>query len=285
MPYSATIPPCYQVLKVLGQGGEGTVYAVRNRSNGDKSVMKVFYAPLPYNRSEGLRFYADRVGSNEYGLSEIRLLYDDSDQIVALEYPFIQLHRVHQRCLSYFEQVAQAFFHAYCQMQGYLMSRHEIGLTDTIASHFLLAKDGRLHFVDYGVHIESITHAWSLDRGLFGYGLAWMLSSIYNINLKLEVQHSPGYSYDRPCIYCMAKSLDIIADQHDWVRRILSEVRCHNASVLLDPEFYWQLSEYLPNRPWLPRLIIGMSNALFYARKALDMCFASLGIGELPPSS
>jgi len=156
-------------------------------------------------------------------------------------------------------------------MQAFLISRHKIGLTDTLASHFLLTQDGKFHFVDYGINIESITHAWSLERGLFGYGLAWMLSSIYNVNLKLEVQRAPGYSYTSPCTYCMAKSLDIVAAQHDWVGEILSEVRSHNASILLDPEFYWRQSRRLPNRVRFPRLILGMSNGLFYARKMLDM--------------
>ena len=246
------INPLYEELKTMGYGWEAYVYLVRDQSTGRKLIVKVFHEPPT---SDGLKLYADRVKSNQYGLSPITLL-QGSDGIVALQYPFVRLHHVNYRMFSLSDCTAKSLFGQFCLMQWYLMSHHGIGLTDPRKENFLLTPDGQFHYIDYGRNIFSVTDPRALDRGLFGHGFAMLLLGTYNINLKLEMPYSYSYSYSEPCIYNQCKAMDIVATGHAWVRRILSEVRSQDASIFLDPEFYWRLGVSLPRRVPLPQIII-----------------------------
>ncbi len=252
----------YDVLKILGQGGEGTVYLVEDKA-GANLVLKVLHNPYPRVWTAGLRKYADSVIANEYGLPVITLL-QNSDKVFGIQYPFVQLYQIHWRILQSSEQVAQAIFGAYCRMQSYLMSRYSIGLRDTPVEHFMIARDGQCHFVDLGLGISTIDNRRTLEYGLLGYGVADLLLSIHHINIKHSMLPVKGYSYDRSCIYCMNEELDAVAKQHRWVQDILSDLRSHKASILFDPEFYLHLAERLPSRISCPLLVLSVSNSLFW---------------------
>ena len=252
----------YQVLRVLGQGGEGTVYLVKDRAEARRLVLKVFHEPRPRAWVPGLEIYANSVAPNDCGLPVIRLL-QDSDQIIGIQYPFVQLYQIHPRVLRLSERVAQALFGAYCRMQSYLMSEFGIGLWDVMVDHFMIAKGGQCHYVDFGYGVQTINQPRCLEQGLLGYGFSMLLLSIHGKNIRLVVPTSKDYSYDKPCIYCMNKELDAVAAQHSWAREVLFEVRGHKASIFHDPEFYRRLGERFPGRIPVPPLIIWASRFLF----------------------
>jgi len=248
----------YEELKTIGYGWEGYVYLIKDQSTGDKLVLKIFHEPPA---SDGLKLYADRVKSNKYGLYQIMLL-QESDRIIALQYPFVALDHISYRIFDLVSCTARLLFGQFCLMQWYLMSHHGIGLTDPQRTNFLLAPNRRFHYIDYGRNISSITNPRALARGLFGYGFAMLLLDIYNTSLKLEMGYSFSYSYNKPCIYNMCEALDVIAARKPWVREILSEVRSQNGSIFLDPDFYWRLGMSLPQRIYFPQVIVSTSKLL-----------------------
>lgn len=246
------INPRYEEAKTLGYGWEGYVYLVRDRSSGRRLVLKIFHEPLA---SDGLRLYAERVEPNEYGLYPVTL-FQESDRILALAYPFVKLYYVNHKICSLSSYTAKALLGQFCFMQWYLMSHHGVGMKDVRRGNYLLAPDGQFHYIDYGKSILSVTDPQALAEGFLGYGFANLLLDLYSIDLHREMPYSSTYSYDRPCIYNMCEALDVVAAKHRWVRDILSEVRSQNASIFLDPEFYRRLGMSLPRRVCLPRLII-----------------------------
>ncbi|MBX2998550.1 MAG: hypothetical protein KF893_08585 [Caldilineaceae bacterium] len=251
----------YEFLHIIGQGGEGTVYLVRDKESGSKHILKIFHSPIQGTSANGLRAYAAKIRENEVGLPVISLIGSDN-QVDALHYPYFPLYNVHWRLLSSFEKIGQILFGAYCHMQHYLMSHCGIGLSDTDVGHFLLSEQGQFHFVDYGFAIKSINHTHYLDQGRFGYGFAMLLLSIHQMNLKLETLPTPAYDYNAPCRYSFSRQLDVVAEKHTWVKEILAEVRRQKSSIFLDPLFYKELGERFPHRVLLPQLIIGASNVL-----------------------
>jgi hypothetical protein len=186
-------------------------------------------------------------------------LLGDADEIVAIAYPFAPLYPIHWRIPVYFESAAQAIFGAYCRMQSYLLTRANIVLLDTVKDNFMIARDGQIHFVDFGFGVRSAHHPQVVDEGRLGYGFAMMLLSLYNQNLKLEMRPAAGYAQDRPCVYCASRSLDQLAGRHAWIAEILSQVRSRNASTFAEASFYQRIGERLPSRlPW-PTLIVGFT--------------------------
>jgi len=256
----------YHVLRILGRGCEGIVYLVEDKERLRKLVLKVFHKPYPRDWVPGLIIYADNIIANDNGLPVITLL-QSSDKIVGVQYPYVQLHSLHWRILNLSEQVAQSAFGAYCRMQSYLISEYGLVLPDTPLCHFMVAKDGQWHYLDFGVKVRTMSDPMIPKYGLLGYGFAALLLSIYNKTLHHLMLPVEGYSYDEPCIYCMNEWLDAVAIQHSWVQEILSEVRSHKPSIFHDPEFYRHLSERLPSRVPLPSLVLSISKFLFWVRK------------------
>jgi hypothetical protein len=253
----------YELLNVLGQGGEGTVYLARDKRDGSNHILKIFHTPMQGTSVDGLRAYSTRIQRNDVGLQHIRLI-ESAHQVNALHYPFIPLQKVHWRLLTSRMHLGQALFGSYCRMQHYLISQCRVALTDTDVSHFLLAEDGQFHYIDYGFAIKSIDHARYLDEGRLGYGFTMLLLSIYRKNLKLETLPTPGYDYNAPCRYCFSKQLDTVAEEYPWVKEIVSQVRGQNSSIFLDPDFYQRLGSQFPYRVLFPQLVIRTSSVLLY---------------------
>jgi hypothetical protein len=256
----------YRLLKKLGQGGEGIVYLVQNKSTNEKYVMKAFHKPIIGTSMSGLRICAEKGCATALGLPEITLL-GDADQIAGVLYQHIPLYEIHWRVLNSWEQVAQAMFGAYCRMQAHLISQCGIGLLDTVADHFLINRGGEFHYVDYGFMIKPIDHPGMVAQGMFGYGFAMLLMNIYHKNIKSVVGPIQEYDYSKPCIYCQSKELGEVAARHAWVREILSEVYASEASIFLEADFYQRLGDSLPRTVRHPELIISLSSALDALRK------------------
>ena len=256
------LDPAVRIERTLGRGGDGTVYLARSRDDHSLYVLKVFTHPVPFDQADGLILYASSVGANEFGLAHITLI-EDRSHILALKYRHSPLRPVHYLCFAAWDHVAQCLFGAYCRMQHYLISRHEIALTDTDVRQFLLAPDGRFHYIDYSGDIESIHHPWSLERGQFGYALCLLLASTYHRHLKVLIRPTPGYSYTRPCSYSMHGELTALAERHAWVAKVVREVRNNNASALLDADFYLRLCEGMPERVRFPSVVNATSRLLF----------------------
>ena len=260
----------YQVIRELGHGGEGRVYLVRDRSTNEKFVMKIFYRPMRGPLIEGIRRYAARVDRNSYGLPKSRLI-QTKDQIEAVLYPYMPLYMLHWRLRIIFEPLPQALFGTYCRMQTFLLSQHQVALVDTIADNFMLSRSGRFHYIDLGRGISPIHYDKYVDRGEFGYSFAMLLLSLYNVNIKMGNLPRPGYSYGRPCVYCMDKRLDIIAHRHQWVQEILLEVRSRKASVFLEPRFYQELGKRFSTMVPFPFLIFLASQSLSTVKKFREL--------------
>jgi hypothetical protein len=246
----------YEVIRTLGQGGEGRVYLVRETETGEKWVLKVRHEPIRGTATAGLKLYASQIGPNPHGLPQISLL-GGPDEIAGIAYRFVELYPIYWRISAYVEPVAQTFFGAYCRMQSYLLSGSKIALLDTVRDNFMMAADGRFHFVDLGFGIRSAQHPQVVDEGKLGYGFVMMLLSLYNQNLKLEMTPISGYAYDRPCVYAGSQMLAQLAQRHRWIADVLSEVRDQNASIFFDADFYQRISDRLPQRLAWPSLVVG----------------------------
>ncbi len=264
--HPADIDSRYLQLKTLGYGYEGYIYLVRDQLTGSKRVLKVFHEPFT---REGVLLYAERVKSNQYGLYEITLT-QALGKIIALHYPYERLFPVDFRKPILPDCTRQALVRQFCLMQWYLMSQHGLGVIDPVASNFLLAYDGQFRYIDYGLGLRAIADPPTLAKGMFGYGFAMLLLSIYNINLRVEMSYTPDYSYGQPCIYHLCQALDGIAIKHTWVQKILAEVRSQNASIFLDPAFYWRLGTKLRQRVCLPHLVITAAHCTNYLRRLRD---------------
>ena len=177
--------------KRLGQGNEGTVYLVSEDTTSRQYILKVFHSPRPKTEFVGLQIYANHLSSNEYGLLPIKL-WETTEEILGVYYPFVKLSTVHGRLIRFSEQVARSFVGSYCCMQYYLMSRHGIGLLEPSTTNLLLAGDGRLHLVDFGYPIAPLDHPVAKRFNLFGYGFAAFLPSLYRRDLSLVMPPHNG---------------------------------------------------------------------------------------------
>jgi hypothetical protein len=255
------IRPNWQVQRILGHGGEGTAYLVTDVSTNSRSVVKMFHSPRPKEKCRNLQIYAARVTGEYPGLPKLDLL-EDEDGVYGIAYEYRPLHRVHHRLWGSLDQLAQAMVGIYCRMQVHLISTAGIVLWDADVVNFLLATDGRFHWIDFGWGVAPIDHPWNLERGHVGYGLAMLLLSVHGVNIKPAVQITPGYSPSEPCRYCMDSRLDTLAAKHRWLRQVLDEVRRQPAMALLEPEFYDRLGARLPDRVAAPRGVIFASDLL-----------------------
>jgi hypothetical protein len=256
----------YEFLNILGQGGEGTVYLVRDRESGSKRILKIFHSPIQGTSADGLRVYAANIRKNNVGLPTISLVGNEN-QVDALHYAHFPLYQVHWRFLVSWEKIGQILFGAYCRMQHYLMSQCGVGLSDTDVGHFLLSQHGQFHFVDYGFAIKSVKHSHYLDQGRLSYGFSMLLLSIHHRNLKLEFMPASAYDYNVPCRYSFSKQLDAVAEKYAWVKEIVTQIRGQNSSIFLDADFYQQLGAQFPNRVPFPWFIIGTSSMLSKSRQ------------------
>jgi len=253
--------PTWQIQRILGQGGEGVSYLVVDVNTNSRYVVKIFHSPRPKEKCHNLQIYAARVTGEYPGLPKLDLL-EGEDGVYGIAYAYHPLHRVHYRLWGALDQLAQVVVGIYCRMQAHLISTAGIVLWDADVVNFLLATDGRFHWIDFGWGVAPVDHSWNLDRGHVGYGLAMLLLSVHGVNIKPAVQITPGYSPSQPCRYCLDSRLDALAVKHRWLRQVLDEVRHQPATALLEPEFYRQLGARLPDRVVAPRAIILASTAL-----------------------
>jgi hypothetical protein len=249
-----------QLIRTLGQGGEGTVYLVKDGQSGIRYAVKIFLSPRPIASCRGLQIYSDRVADGEsLGLPKIELI-ENEDQLLGVAYQHRQLYKVNHHVLGSVDQVAQSLVGSYCQKQYHLMRAGDLALWDADSSNFLLRGDGVFQWVDFGWGVAPTNGPVCIERGLFGYGFAILLLSLYN---KPAVESSEGYSYAQPCRYCMDSRLDVLAHEHTWLRDILAEVRSQPSTVFLQPEFWRRLGTRLPHRvtsAWTVILASGFLN-------------------------
>lgn len=244
----------YQLMRTLGSGGEGTVHLLRDRERDTRSVLKVFHQPISGTSGNGLRIYAAGIDTMDCGLFDITLI-GTSDQIYAVQYPYLPLYRVHKRFFRHWPHTAKAAFGAYCQIQHYLMSDLGIGLADTVVDNFLLADDGQFYFVDFGFAIKKVDHPRYIAENRFGYGFFMMLLSLFGINIKLEMQVQTNCSLQDPVPYIAAPSIALISKQHAWVGEIVSQLKGETVSAFHEPHIYQSLAMRLPSRVPAARIV------------------------------
>ena len=251
----------YHVLKVLGQGGEGTVYLVQDKERFSELLLKVFHEPHTPDCLPGLVLYAERVKTNDFGLPAIKILYD-GDQIIGAIYPYTPLRSIHWRILNSSEKIAQSIIGSYSQMQYYLMTNHGLALYDPPLPNLMVDRDGKWHYSDIGGGICALDDPYVFKRGLMGYGFASLFLSVYNETLYKWVTAMEGYSHNEPCIYCKNERLVEMAEKHSWVKDIFCDVWTNNSSIFYAQGFYRNIYKELPNRiPW-PSLVLAVNFAL-----------------------
>lgn len=262
----------WRLIRTLGRGGEGAVYLVEDDRSGIRYAAKIFSSPRSKASCIGLQIYSERIHDAEpLGLPRIELL-ENEKEILGVAYQHHRLHKVHHRLLGSRDQLAQSLAGSYCRMQYYLMSTSKLALWDADSSNFLLRKDGVFQWIDFGWGVAPIDGPVCIEQGLFGYGFAMHLLSLYNVNIKPAVEPSEGYSYTKSCRYCMDPRLDVVALKHAWLRDILSEVRSQPSTVFLQPEFWRRLGERLPHKvtaPWAAILASDVFNGASRVKKQL----------------
>jgi len=263
---SATSTGNYTLLRVLGAGGEGTVYLIRDDVTRTRLVVKRFHEPRRCDGAVGLAAYASGVTPNALGLPCVHLLVN-ANHIEGLYYSWTPLFAMHPRVLAASDRLRQSIIGAFCRMQHHLMSQLGIGLWDVNADHFLLDRRGVWHYVDFGWGVTLVGRPRVVDQGYYGYAFAMLLLSLYGINIKLIHLPSPGYQYDRPSAYWQLGCFDKLSKEHTWVLGLVSKARHCPASIFREPEFYQEVGDILPHRAALPLVATSASLLLRQAGK------------------
>jgi hypothetical protein len=254
----------WHVLGSLGQGGEGAVYLVVDKTTSQRWVLKSFHSPLSASQMRALRRYESGiVGEDCPGLPMIKLVCDQ-DWIHGVRYQHIALHRVHWRLLRSVCQLGQALVGSYCRMQHHLISQHGIAIWDASLKNFMLARNGHFYWIDFGKGMEVVEHL-PPDQclGGFEYGFARLLAGVHGVYFRSVASYSECYTYAGPCTYFMHPVFDDIAEECDWARDLVEMVRGQRASAFLQAEFYKQLGMRLPTRVSMPMAVIASSALLF----------------------
>jgi len=254
----------WHVLRSLGQGGEGAVYLVKDKTTSHRWVLKSFHSPLSASQQQALRRYESGiVGEDCPGLPVVRLVCDE-DWIHGVRYRHIPLYKVHWRLLRSIDHLGQALVGSYCRMQHHLISQHGIAIWDASLTNFMLARNGHFYWIDFGKGMEVAEHLPpGLSLGGFEYGLARLLLGIHGIYFRSIASYSESHTYDGPCSYFMHPAFDTIAEKCAWTRALVEMVRCQQASAFLQAEFYQRLGMRLPTRVSMPTAVIAGSTLLF----------------------
>jgi hypothetical protein len=147
--------PSYKIVKHLGRGEEGVVYLLADRYNKDHLVLKVLFEPRASSCARGIELYGAIEPPSTLGLPTIYLVRD-SPYVVGYWYPHTKLYHVHFRILCHLDVFSQALLSAIFRMQSYLMANHHLALHNAVTSQFMLSRQGRFHFVDFGWAISSL---------------------------------------------------------------------------------------------------------------------------------
>ncbi|NIV39178.1 MAG: hypothetical protein GWN58_60100, partial [Anaerolineae bacterium] len=91
-------------------------------------------------------------------------LIEDSDHVLAVAYPYRRLRYLNRRLLYWIDQIGQALFGAFCRMQAYLVSQHNMALWDVSADNFMVDASGQFWLTDYGYGIARLDNRRYLDR-------------------------------------------------------------------------------------------------------------------------
>lgn len=255
------LPPGFRMLETLGQGGEGTVYLVSKDDDAHQYVLKVFHEPLPKAWAVGLQIYASNVSPNDHGLLPIQL-WENSEAILGVYYPYTRLTAVHRRLIRASDQIAQSMVGSFCRMQHHLISSNGIGLLEPAADHLMLDRHGRFTYIDFGYGISTLDNQEARRLNLFGYGLAAFLPSLCGKNLRAIQPPVDGHVFDQPCVYFSNPLFDQIAVRQEWLASIIAEVRSSPSSQLLNADFYLAISSHLPGQPPLPQMVTALSRLL-----------------------
>jgi serine/threonine protein kinase len=258
---AVVLHPDFLHIKLLGRGGEGEVHLVKNAVTGERFVQKTFKASLGVTSVEALHKLASSYQPNTFGLAQLTLVEANND-IIGLYYPFEELHSLHYRILKHYQPSAQAMLAAFCRLQSHLLADYGVVITDTVADHFLLDRQGRFHYIDYGISVKPADHPKVRDQGFLEYGLAMLLLNIYNNNLKREVRPHPGYRIREKHAYFHSQRLQTLAGQQPWVAGLLPRLQASTPEDFFKPEFYTRLVEGFPTQVSFPTPVIALSKLL-----------------------
>jgi len=223
-------PYGFQILRTLGQGCEGTVYeALRD---GRHYVVKMF-RDLSGSEAD-VEAYCERVRTREAGLFPVSLICDGG-RIAALYYDYVTLFRIPRIAYRRSHGLRQAILSQYCFTQAYLMSRHAMEMVD--GAQFLMARDGQLHYVDYGSTIVRADNGWCRARGYTVFSLLNVLFDESGIDLDPSVRQ-PGFDYGRPCTFVQPGQYEALMRRYPWTGPIVDRIRQADAEIFLDPELY-----------------------------------------------
>lgn len=255
-----TLPAC-RMVKLLGKGGEGTVYLLKDARVGSRTVVKLYHTPIPRNWVVALETIANRFQPNSVGLEDVKLI-ENGDLVEGVFYPYQPLYPVHYRLLDRFDTLAQAIFAAACRLQAHLLANYQVVIFDTIADHFLLDRQGRFHFIDYGFSVKPADHPNVRKFGRLEYTLAMMVLSIFNRNIKSYVQPNSEYREEGRSTYFSHVVWEPVLDRQSWVREVYSHLEQSSPEAFYHPGFYHDLVKGFPSASPSPRTTIFTSSLL-----------------------
>jgi hypothetical protein len=263
----------FQILKPLGRGREGEVF--RARRDGHQYVLKVLHNPIPrLQMAASLQAYSERVTAKEAGFYPVKLIHGE-ETIVGLYYDYEPLFIVPgnwyyrsdrlTRALLSPDRLARALLSQYCLSQAYLLSRHSMAMQD--GAQYMLGRDGRFRYIDYGSTIVTVDDEWCRARGYVVFSLLRALFEPSGIVLDRETRQ-PGFDYDRPCTMVSAAQQDELCHRSPWSAPIVARVRSEPASVFLDPAAYTWIADLCGCAVPHPRRLSGLVR-IQAARRAL----------------
>lgn len=175
----------WRILKTLGQGGEGVVYLVEDKSTSQRWAWKSFHSPLPASQLEALRRYQSGIADEVCpGLPAIKLV-GDQDCVLGVRYRHTDLYKVHSYLLRSIDHLGQAIVGCYCRLQHHLILQHGIAIWDASLKNFILARSGHFHWIDFGPGMEVVEYLPpDQSRGGFSHGFARLLLGVHGVHFK-----------------------------------------------------------------------------------------------------
>ena len=239
----------FKNVRTLGAGSEGTVYKAFR--DGRPYVVKICH-DLSGSEAD-LVAYSERVTEAEFGFFPIDLIYREG-RLVGLYYRYKPLFRIPEGAFALSERLCQALLSQYCLSQAYLMRERALEMVD--GAQFLLAEDGRLHYVDYGSTIVRADNDWCRTRGHPAFSFLTVLFELRGIALDRSLRQ-PGFDYAQPCPFVGPAHYEALLRRSPWAASIVERISQAKASVFLDPDFYlWIAGLYEPAIPLARWLVI-----------------------------
>ncbi len=246
----------FRVLRYLGSGWEGAVYLVCD-DHGKKQIVKSFYdyrveklnsetigmyrKPVAGSKNDLLRLSACSIAHHSDTIYPITLLKQGED-IIGVLYEYEKLINISRRYLDY-PGVRLFLMRAFLETQGYLLRNLELVMVDASIDQFMISRDGRLKFVDYGGSINPINDFRCQEEH---WEIVTLIKLLYQL-FKPEKRHC--FKSSNFSIVCdLELGLADLVDSYPFIGEIIDKIAKSDFDPFVDFRFYEKIAESLPNK-------------------------------------